>query len=538
MKKRSIMLTAILCISLAAGCAKTPDEPIVRKKGSQGLENYKEAQIQENSEETETDTRENEDGAANGTIDETADGTADAAAGAGNRNALAVRLEVPEIYQSSIQSEDGLFQMDCDAQVHIPDVDKIGVYKVSQLPFDEKLIAQMTRGFFGDSPVYDGDKYFQVTKEQALKKLEELKGYQAAGNLDPYGYIAAYQESGDDDINPDEIYSLQRDIDIWEEAYQQAPEAAQKEEVIPGFRAGSGSDDPNIYNNFFDGAVEKDGGVYMYRLKRGAGNHMQIEVAKVDPVNTSNYNMWIDSYYDQYAESGNKDIPDKSKAESMAGITPEEAVEIADEYIKNLGLNDFSAKSVQLSLKSSNDTAQQTGMFTEAGYLVNYTRDIDGFPVTRELNLGGGVESMESTQEAWGYENVEFVINKDGLQYAQILNLYQIGEKQVENVDIKSFPEISGIFEQMLQIQNSNMKYADKSAYHIKDVTLGYMRIYDPGADSTSGILVPVWDFFGSRDVETTYEGETYNYTNGERYSSFLTVNAADGTVIDRDLGY
>lgn len=538
MKKRSIILTALICISLAAGCAKTPDEPIVRKKGSQNLENYKEAQIQEDSEETENDTQESEDGTANETANETANGTINETAEIGKTNALAARLEVPEVYQSSAQSEDGLFQLDCDAQVHVPDVDQISVYKVNQLPFDENLIAQMTRGFFGDSPVYNGDKYFQVTKERALEKLEELKGYQAAGNLDPYGYIAAYQESNGDDINPDEIYSLQRDIDSWEEVYQQAPETEQKEEVTPGFSAESGSNDPNIYNFQFDGAVEKDGGVYLYRLKRGAGNHMQIEVARVDPADTSNYNRWIESYYDRYAESDNKDIPEKSTAESMAGITPQEAVEIADEYIKNLGLNDFSAKSVQLSVKSSDNTADQKGIFTEAGYLVTYTRDINGFPVTREKNLGGGLESMDSTQETWGYENVEFVINKDGLQYAQILNLYQIGEKKVENVDIKSFPEIAGIFEQMLQIKNSNMEYEDKSAYHIKDVTLGYMRVYDPGADSASGILVPVWDFFGARDVETAYEGETYNYTNGERYNSFLTVNAADGTIINRDLGY
>lgn len=529
MKKRSIMLAAILCISLVAGCAKTPDEPIVRKKGSQSLENYKEAQIQEDSEKT-TDAQEG--------TDEKVEGIEGGAEESDRNNALAARLGVPEVYQSSIQSEDGVFQMDSDAQIHIPDVDQISIYKVSQQPFDESFISRVTQAFFGDSPVYNGRKYFQPTKKRALEMLEKLKGYQAAGNLDPYGYIAEYQASGGEDIDPDEIYSLQREIDSWEDVYQRAPESEEKVEVTPGFSAESGDDDPNIYNYYFEGAVEKDGKVYVYYLKRGAGNHMEIEVGKVDSAQSLNYNLWVDSFYDQYAESEDKDIPDKSTAESMAGITPQEAVEIADEYIKNLGLNDFSAKSVQLSLKSSDNSKEQKRRFTDAGYTVNYTRDIDGFPVTRELDLGGGLESMDSTQETWGYENVEFVINKDGLQYAQILNLYQIGEKQVENVDIKSFPEIAGIFEQMLRIQNSNMNYTEKSFYHIKDVTLGYMRVYDPGADSTSGLLVPVWDFFGSRDVVATYEGETYNYTNGERYFSFLTVNAADGTIIARDLGY
>ena len=41
------------------------------------------------------------------------------------------------------------------------------------------------------------------------------------------------------------------------------------------------------------------------------------------------------------------------------------------------------------------------------------------------------MESMESTQETWAYEKVEILVNQEGLQYVQILNLYQVGEKAV-----------------------------------------------------------------------------------------------------------
>ena len=36
--------------------------------------------------------------------------------------------------------------------------------------------------------MYDYVGYVQWTKADWQKKLEELKGYQAQGNLDPYGY--------------------------------------------------------------------------------------------------------------------------------------------------------------------------------------------------------------------------------------------------------------------------------------------------------------------------------------------------------------
>ena len=144
----------------------------------------------------------------------------------------------------------------------------------------------------------------------------------------------------------------------------------------------------------------------------------------------------------------------------------------------------------------------------------------------------------DTTTIPWCYERVEFTVNKEGLQNVQILNLYDVGEQQVENVEMLSFPEVAGIFEQMLRIKSADMEYSTLSKYEVDRVQLGYMRIYDPGTDSRSGLLVPVWDFFGRHTDEYDYEGETGSSTVERPQNSFLTVNAADGTVIDRNLGY
>ena len=147
-------------------------------------------------------------------------------------NTLTKRLQVPETYTADSQSGDGTFQLSSDARVEVPDVEQVGIYKVGQLPFDETLISQVTRGLFGDQPIYDGKQYFQTTKAEALAKLEELKKYQAEGNMDPYGYLAAMDVSGEA-YDPEEVYSLQRDMDSWEEIYQSAPEEKVKEVVSP-----------------------------------------------------------------------------------------------------------------------------------------------------------------------------------------------------------------------------------------------------------------------------------------------------------------
>lgn len=145
---------------------------------------------------------------------------------------------------------------------------------------------------------------------------------------------------------------------------------------------------------------------------------------------------------------------------------------------------------------------------------------------------------MESTLETWSYEKIQFTVNKDGIQHVEINNLYEIGEQQVANVELMTFPEIAKIFESMLQIQNSDMTYSKGKVFDIDHVTLGYMRVYDPGADNVSGLLVPVWDFFGKMVDYAVYEDQEYTNVSAEPTFSRLTVNAADGTVINRELGY
>jgi hypothetical protein len=58
-------------------------------------------------------------------------------------------------------------------------------------------------------------------------------------------------------------------------------------------------------------------------------------------------------------------------------------------------------------------------------------------------------------------------------------------------------------------------------------------------------LLIPVWDFYGyvelayNNQSESQYvldENNMHNYRN-HRYS-FLTINAIDGSIIDRSLGY
>ena len=72
----------------------------------------------------------------------------------------------------------------------------------------------------------------------------------------------------------------------------------------------------------------------------------------------------------------------------------------------------------------------------------------------------------------------------------------------------------------------------------ITKVSLSLMRIRDKG--SLQGTIVPVWDFWGTSDW---YDAEPNDYGYQEKgmnyeFQPMLTLNAVDGTVVNRQLGY
>lgn len=72
----------------------------------------------------------------------------------------------------------------------------------------------------------------------------------------------------------------------------------------------------------------------------------------------------------------------------------------------------------------------------------------------------------------------------------------------------------------------------------ITKVSLTLMRIRDKG--SLQGTIVPVWDFWGTWDWYEPREDATESMRKGANYTTqpMLTLNAIDGSVVSRQLGY
>ncbi|HZJ83455.1 MAG TPA: DUF6034 family protein, partial [Clostridia bacterium] len=72
----------------------------------------------------------------------------------------------------------------------------------------------------------------------------------------------------------------------------------------------------------------------------------------------------------------------------------------------------------------------------------------------------------------------------------------------------------------------------------VTEARLGLMRVTEKDVGD-SGLIIPVWDFFGTLTLKGK-PGQP-NPSEGDQhyiYTSFLTINAIDGSIIDRELGY
>lgn len=493
--RKKIWFMIGLCITMMTGCEKTPDGVIVKEKGSGNIAAY-----------------------------ESGENTSDL---------LQKTLGIPENYKKESVYEDGGLVIDTDAEVIVPEVSSIDTVNVTAREGNQELIDTVTKAFFEGDKIYNGVSYTAMTKAEIEKQITILKKYKAENNLDPYEY-------GKDE-NGNLYFDIDQRIEQYEGWYQDAPDDVTKEEVNPSFglEYPDGEGGTERYDYMFSGVAETNNGNYEYQIigdDPSVSKEIHFRISKMtDMEDLQEHSAWLEGEYVRNPES-NQYLSDEFLKE-LAGISYEEAKKQAEEKAGRLGMDlELYGWDYAVLYHGEGGVTEQNS--TDAGYWFYFTRKISGTQITYTSDSGGGYVSMESTEEPWGYEICNILVGDDGILEVKLDNPYVIGEVQTKNAKLMDFDSIMKIYEQMMEISNADItKYEGKRTYHIKKITLGYSRIYDPLKDNSGGILVPVWDFFGRFDAEDQ-EGNVDKDSGEHSTQSFMTINAIDGTVIDRSLGY
>lgn len=172
-------------------------------------------------------------------------------------------------------------------------------------------------------------------------------------------------------------------------------------------------------------------------------------------------------------------------------------------------------------------------------YLFCFTRNVDGIPVTYTTQACGYYDEDENGDPIiyriiYPYESLRLVVDSQGLVDGRYESPYVLSDPIETDVELLTFDQVLEITENILPLTFTWLE----DTYHIKididRISFGYTRL-DFKDDMYRYKLVPVWDFFG------TY----YYYRDGELvgsytedYNSLLTINAMDGTIIDRRFGF
>lgn len=491
-------------------------------------------------------------------------------------------------YQTTIKDENLGIDVTVDAKVDIPETNQMSVIRVGQTKITQELLDKVKENLFDGQTVYDGSMLSVRKRSDIEQEIQELKSQLA--NLESGNYSQEELDSvgGDPELAKQNAEvtkaELQERINELQTAYENAPATVDLQDYISDGQIKRVAD-RDASSEFYSWQQElnPDGEDYYGATDGADGTYRSIFVQNSDDYgNCLRYRSGKHGYeFTAYANIGATDMSllkkgtsyggnnyriglesaggvdalvnsiDGGRSDKAGSITTEEltdepttlslkeAVAVADAFIEEIGLTDFQYMDGDLAyeeqdIRSQCDYDTESAIHYRKEYILQYMRNIDGaFTTSGESKHEEGWSGDSYVKKEWSPESIVFRINDSGIVGFDYNAPLEVQDTVVENASMKSFDEIKTTFEKMIAIT----KAPDNSGYEeivntrsikVDRVVLGYARVSEANSYDT-GLLVPVWDFYG------TVTDNAWGITN---YESVMTINAIDGSLIDRTLGY
>lgn len=402
----------------------------------------------------------------------------------------------PERFTGDWTSQEGKLTIHADAPVVAEQGVILPTATVEPREFTQTDVDNLLRVFLKGEPLYE----FVQTKQELRDHLEYVKSPEWPSDPDAPS------------MTPEQLEARRKEVIAWcEEEIVKAPE---EKPIIHGF---SDSADPARIGG---SAIVDD---------------VEYEVSIWNQVGQPWTRASITRHDYKYMEK-----------QEWGGISKEEAIAQGDALMQALGLD-----AMQLDDAQQRDTGE---------WLLCYVPTVNGFrlPSIRqdvvETHEGDeyshfqyftyhASEETNADPVSWPMESVLIYVGKDGI--LDFTWQSPSGETVVkeEQTALLPFEEIASIANTMLPVVIVGPKshslvdldringFNTKMDVEITKVSLTLMRIRDKG--SLQGTIVPVWDFWGTSSWYRADE-QPQNYDT----QPMLTLNAIDGTVVSRELGY
>ena len=425
-------------------------------------------------------------------------------------NGIREQVQAPEHYTCDIS--EGNITVMADADFVIPEAEGFKSYKVTPRIFNQEDYDVVSQALLDGVPLWSRDyeamaESHGFIKAELEERIAELKEEKASGftkYLDgkPMDYDARIAE--------------------FEELLKHAPEEPIIYDVAPVV-----PDSESVGGN------PKGGKGYLNASATVRGEDYDIWLSNIlyPHWNAAQFHVNVNS---ERAVGHSYDYVKPADINSSLAI--ETITQNAQQIIAEMGFEDFEPAIGEYCQKFTySDGELAEIMYGEPRYAIPFERTIEGIPITYTHEQGLTVDNDEA---CWPQEAFILVFDEMGFTDFQWISPYTVQKVSDDTVFLLPFSEIQNVLEEMM-VKVKAEEYAEtdiKVTYKINEIRLGYMRVHEKG-DVSEGTLVPVWDFFGSESLQYPDDDSVYS-NEGISYESQFTINAMDGTVINRGLGY
>ena len=214
-------------------------------------------------------------------------------------------------------------------------------------------------------------------------------------------------------------------------------------------------------------------------------------------------------------------------------MTPVEARKLVEAFWADNGFEDMVVIGVYLTRNSDTgnggDRKVPDPYGDNSAYVVACGKSIDGILPP----------PPSSGDPHWAFESCTFTITDNGIETFNWGSPYAYGEYTTKNSALLTFDKVDEIFQKMMLVKydiSGSGNDLTSATYKVDRVTLEMSRVTNRKS-SEKGLLVPVWNFYGS--YYFTYE-DGHNFGSDDREgfpSPLLRINAIDGSIIEARYG-
>lgn len=417
-------------------------------------------------------------------------------------SSLAEALGAPATYQDSFSNGKGDVSVTVDADVQIPDVESFPVIQVKISDFSQEQVDRFAAYFLKDAELFTEEQVrtkeeIQVSIIEEQQQLDMMKGDKEGTEM-VQGYL--------------------KDL---EKEYSKAPEQRKRTAAT----------------------------TQLNDTEYGRGISVVAELGKDEAALFDVYNSDAYRYFHFHNTGKGRYEPDFFQTEPQSGpprgmeMTRDEAEQAVMQCLAGLGINNMQTESTDIATFFRNSLDYNDEDYKKSAkqcYVFNLVRTVGGIPLS---NIQPSTPLDTDDPEAFVPEEPDYNLVREPEKLEILVDDTGIVQfnwvNPTEEIGVLSEHAALMPFHDVLQKAKDNMFYKNYTAYGssaeivIWTIKLGMMRIMRKDKPDEY-LLVPVWDFIGNHKDIIGNKDEWLPFGA----ESFVTINAIDGSNINRGWGY